>query len=135
MKLLKFEIIDDMILEITVKKPIFASYLDEINKLTEDLHARELGYKYMGWYLDIKKNIVFKFRLLDWEHDVKPYAEIKEVFKNERKSDSKSNKMVGGNKRNNKNIQLQSNNKGNKQGYRGNKKTRKNYTQRNEGKK
>ena len=135
MKLIKFEIVNDVRLEITVKKPIFSSYLDAIKKLTEDLHARELGWKYMGWHLDEKKNVVFNFRLLDWQHDIKPYAEIKEVLKNERKSKPKTNTMARGNKTSNTNVRLQSNNKGNKQNFRGNKKVRKDYTQRNEGKK
>lgn len=73
MKLLKFEIVDDVILEITAKKPIFKSYLEEIEKIKSQMKAKDLGYKYYGWYLDINKNIVFKFRLLDADKDIKPY--------------------------------------------------------------
>ena len=74
MKLLKFEIVDDYLLEITCKRPIFfKSYLEEINKVVENMRAKDLGYKYLKWRFDIKGNIVFTFRLLDVDKDIKPY--------------------------------------------------------------
>lgn len=74
MKLIKFEIKNDCLLEITCKKPnIFKSYLEEINKIVENLKSRDLGYKYLGWSFNCEKNIVFTFRLLDAEKDIKPY--------------------------------------------------------------
>lgn len=75
MKLLKIEIKDDSLLEITCKRPIFKSYLDEVDKLTCYLKAKDLHYKYYGWSFDINKNIVFTFKLLDLDKDIKPYLE------------------------------------------------------------
>lgn len=74
MKLIKFEIVDDCLLKITCKRPsFFKSYLEEINKVVENMSAKNLGYKYLGWSFDIKRNIVFTFRLLDADKDIKPY--------------------------------------------------------------
>ena len=74
MKLLKLEINDDCLLEITCKRPnIFKSYLEEIDKITSELKTKYLHYKYLGWHFDIKQNIVFTFRLLDADKDIKPY--------------------------------------------------------------
>ena len=74
MKLLKFEIVDDCLLEITCKRPsFFKSYLEEIDKILENMSAKDLGYKYLEWHFDIKGNIVFTFRLLDADKDIKPY--------------------------------------------------------------
>ena len=74
MKLLKFEIVDDCLLEITCKRPcFFKSYLEEIDKVVENMSAKDLGYKYLKWHFDIKGNIVFTFRLLDADKDIKPY--------------------------------------------------------------
>ena len=73
MKLLKFEIEKDCFLKITVKKPRFKSYLEEIERVKSDMRAKDLGYKYLGWHFDIKNNIVFCFRLLDTDKDIKPY--------------------------------------------------------------
>lgn len=73
MKLLKFEIVDDCLLEITCKIPSFKSYLEEIDKVVENMSAKDLGYKYLKWHFDIKGNIVFTFRLLDTDKDIKPY--------------------------------------------------------------
>lgn len=74
MKLIKFEIKNDCLLEITCKKPsIFKSYLEEIGKIEDNLKSKDLGYKYLGSSIDINGNIVFTFRLLDFEKDIKPY--------------------------------------------------------------
>lgn len=74
MKLIKFEIKDDCFLEITCKRPsIFKSYLEEIDKMENNLKSKDLGYKYLGSSIDINGNIVFTFRLLDFEKDIKPY--------------------------------------------------------------
>lgn len=74
MKLLKFEIVDDYLLKITCKRPnFFKSYLEEIDKVVENMSAKDLGYKYLNWCFDIKGNIVFTFRLLDADKDIKPY--------------------------------------------------------------
>lgn len=75
MKLLKLEIKDDCLLKITCKRPnIFKSYLEEIDKITSELKTKDLHYKYLGWHFDIKQNIVFTFRLLDADKDIKPYV-------------------------------------------------------------
>ena len=74
MKLIKFEIEDDCLLKITCKRPnIFKSYLEEIEKISGDMRANKLGYKYYGWSFDVDGNIVFIFRLLNLEKDIKPY--------------------------------------------------------------
>ena len=73
MKLLKFEIVDDCLLQITCKIPRFKSYSEEIDKVVENMSAKDLGYKYLKWHFDIKGNIVFIFRLLDTDKDIKPY--------------------------------------------------------------
>ena len=80
MKLLKFEIKDDSILEITCKRPAwYKSYLEEVEKVIEDMRAKDLGYKYYGWHFDIDKNIVFTFKLFDYDKDVKPYLKYTNV--------------------------------------------------------
>lgn len=73
MKLIKFEIRNDKILEITCKPSKFKSYPKEIKKLKTNLHAKKLHEKCYGWGFDENKNIVFCFRLLDSDSDVKPY--------------------------------------------------------------
>ena len=80
MKLLKFEIVDDCLLEITCKRPsFFKSYLEEIDKVVENMSAKNLGHKYFGWSFDINNNIVFIFRLLDADKDIKPYCKYSVV--------------------------------------------------------
>lgn len=75
MKIIKFKIIDDCLLQITCKCSWYKSYLQEIEKITEDLKSKDLHYKYLEWRFDIKGNIVFTFRLLDMDKDVKPYID------------------------------------------------------------
>ena len=41
------------------------------------MSAKDLGYKYLDWCFDIKGNIVFTFRLLDADKDIKPYLKQK----------------------------------------------------------
>lgn len=80
MKVIKFEIVHDCLLKITCKKPnIFKSYLEEIEKIVSDMRAKELGYKYFGWSFDIDNNIVFTFRLLDADKDIKPYCRLERL--------------------------------------------------------
>ena len=73
MKVIKLEIEDDCLLKITCKCPWYKSYLEEIEKITSELKAKDLHYKYLKWHFDIKGNIVFTFRLLDADKDIKPY--------------------------------------------------------------
>lgn len=80
MKLIKFEIEDDCLLKITCKRPnMFKSYLEEIEKVISDMKAKDLGYKYFGWSFDIKGNMVFTFRLLDADKDIKPYLKDSDI--------------------------------------------------------
>lgn len=79
MKIIKFEIEEECLLKITCKRPsIFKSYLEEIEKITSDLRAKYLSYKYFGWSFDKDNNIVFTFRLLDGDKDIKPYIRWEE---------------------------------------------------------
>ena len=73
MKIIKFEIVDDCLLQITCKCKWYKSYLEETKKLTDGLSSKDLHYKYLGWSFDINNNIVFTFRLLDADKDIKPY--------------------------------------------------------------
>lgn len=73
MKLLNMYIENDYILKLIFKKPRFNNYESTIGKVVNNLKARELEYKYLGWKIDTNKNIVFSFRLLDYGKDIKPY--------------------------------------------------------------
>ncbi len=77
MKIIGIDIKDDCLLKITCKCPWYKSYLKEIDKLTCYLKAKDLHYKYFGWSFDENDNIVFKFRLLDADKDIKPYIKFK----------------------------------------------------------
>ena len=79
MKLIKIEIEDDTLLKITCKPSLFKSYLKEIDKITEDMRAKDLRYKYFGLSFDKNKNIVLAFRLLDADKDIKPYTKFNKV--------------------------------------------------------
>lgn len=83
MKLLNMYIENDYILKLVFKKPRFNNYELTIGKVVDNLKARELEYKYLGWKIDTNKNIVFSFRLLDYGKDIKPYMnkEITEEIK------------------------------------------------------
>ena len=72
MKLIKFEIEDGCLLNITCKRTRF-DYLKEIKELEENMKSKDLEYKYFGCGRDIDGNIVFSFRLLDVERDIEPY--------------------------------------------------------------
>lgn len=72
MKLIKFEIEDDRLLNITCKRTRF-NYLEEIRELEENMKSKDLDHKYFGCGRDIDGNIVFTFRLLNIEKDIKPY--------------------------------------------------------------
>ena len=72
MKLIKFEIEDGRLLNITCKRTRF-DYLKEIEELEENMKSKDLDHKYFGCGRDIDGNIVFSFRLLDVEKDIKPY--------------------------------------------------------------
>ena len=72
MKLIKFEIEDDRLLNITCKRTRF-NYLEEIRELEENMKSKDLEHKYFGCGRDIDGNIVFAFRLLNIEKDIKPY--------------------------------------------------------------
>jgi len=72
-KIVGINIKDDYLLEIICKCSWYKSYLEEIDKLTYYLKAKDLHYKYLGWSFDKNKNIVFTFRLLDADKDIKPY--------------------------------------------------------------
>lgn len=73
MKLIGLHIEDDNILRITCKKKWYEGYLEEIDKITYYLKAKDLSYKYLGWQFDENNNIVFTFILHDYEKDIKPY--------------------------------------------------------------
>lgn len=75
MKLIDISIENDNILKITCKRKWYESYLEEINKITYFLKAKNLGDKYYGWSFDKNKNIVFTFILRDFDKDIKPYIE------------------------------------------------------------
>ena len=83
MKLLNMYIENDYILKLIFKKPRFNNYELTIGKVVDNLKARELEYKYLGWEIDTNMNIVFSFRLLDYGKDIKPYMnkEITEEIK------------------------------------------------------
>ena len=83
MKLLNMYIENDYILKLIFKKSRFNNYELTIGKVVDNLKARELEYKYLGWEFDANKNIVFSFRLLDYGKDIKPYInkEITEEIK------------------------------------------------------
>lgn len=72
MKLIKFEIEDGCLLNITCKRTRF-DYLKEIKELEENMKSKDLDHKYFGCGRDIDGNIVFTFRLLNIEKDIKPY--------------------------------------------------------------
>lgn len=73
MKIIGFNIKDDRLLEITCKCKWYKSYLEEIDKLTYFLKAKDLNCKYLGWNFDKNENIVFTFVLRDFDRDIKPY--------------------------------------------------------------
>lgn len=77
MKLIDLSIENDNILKITCKRKWYKSYLEEINKITYFLRAKNLRDKYCGWSFDKNKNIVFTFILRDFDKDIKPYIEKK----------------------------------------------------------
>ena len=79
MKLIKIEIENDTLLKVICKPSLFKSYLKETDKILEDLKAKDLHYKYFGWNFDKDKNIVFVFRLLDADKDIKPYTKFNKV--------------------------------------------------------
>lgn len=93
MKIISFDIKNDNKLEITCKCKWYKSYLEEIDKLTYYLKAKDLNYKYLGWNFDENRNIIFTFLLRDFDKDVKPYT------RNEKENIAKMGKLQQENKK------------------------------------
>ena len=86
MKLVGIKIKDGKMLEIKIKKSIFKGIRETIREVERGFSysfVRDLKYKYYGWEIDEDKNIIFRFRLLDAERDIKPYITAIDISKYE----------------------------------------------------
>ena len=75
MKLIKIEIKDDTLIEITCKPSRFKNYKREVDEITRNLNSKDLCLKYFGNSFDVNGNIVFTFRTINFDKDTKPYIE------------------------------------------------------------
>lgn len=78
MKLIKIEIKDDTLIEITCKPSKFKNYKRKVDEITRNLNAKDLWLKYYGRSFDVNGNIVFTFRTINFDKDTKPYIEYYE---------------------------------------------------------